>query len=250
MNTTALIWRKYWIENRRIFLAIIGILLGTSAIIGLWTGYFLRGGTPKSCGFYFILAGFVASVIASGMFPILKNKERRISFLMTPATMAQKFWPRFLVCFPGLVILMIAGFYTFDLFRVLGGGIFHKIWLPFTDPFNVFFTVQWNDRENVVAILFLIGICLNNLAYFFMGGILWPRYSFLISMGVMFVFQMLLSTILGIVLANATLRIDYEIANIIGYALTALSYLVTALFFWLGYRQLKRTTLTSDVFKK
>ena len=69
-------------------------------------------------------------------------------------------------------------------------------------------------------------------------------------MGVMFVFQMLLSTILGIVLANATLRIDYEIANIIGYALTALSYLVTALFFWLGYRQLKRTTLTSDVFKK
>jgi len=182
--------RKMFIENRKTLLMLCGGYLGALAVVGLWSGFNGVYSSSVTVSVYYMLAGLVCAVTASLMFHDFTTKEGRINALMTPASRTAKFWLRLLAVVPGVLILVLAGYYVLAGCMNLAFGVIHDIWLPI-----------YNDLSFVEPFCFetfmlLLTSYIFSEGMFIFGAIAWPRKSFLKTLLVQAGLGLLLSTIL------------------------------------------------------
>lgn len=220
------------------------ILVGISAYIGFWlvigliVGLFVGGGGDGEIGIYNIVALLTCNAMAAGIFGDMKTKEGRINVLMQPASAAEKFWARILLGFIGPVIIVIIGFFILESARIIGTAIATKEWVEMIYPNHMSFCNSAYD------ILIFISGFLALQSYYFFGGILWPKVSFLKSLAVLTLIQIVLISVLIFILKHCTHLCYVDLSNAaIFWCMISFNILVLLLFGYLSYRRLKRATV-------
>lgn len=133
---------------------------------------------------YFTLMIYVIGVIFTSMaFGDMKEKSSRIVQLMLPARCDEKYLARFIIYVPIFIVLYIVSCCFAHFVFVSIGSIFFKIdWLLY-DLFIP--AIHLNDFSIVMALF--IGV----QSFYWLGAILWPRYSLLKTYVAMMVLSML-----------------------------------------------------------
>lgn len=239
--------QKYFIENRKKLALICAGYISFCVIIGCWAGFFASGGGQGEVMSYIVLVSLFMAIMASLMFNDLKTKEGRINALMTPATAAQKFWPRLLAVFPGALLLCIAGFYAIEGSRILITGLSYHHWTSCYNPWSFF---NFNEGNELWGIAFLVCGSLFSLSCYIYGAILWPRYSFLKTMAALFVVQSLFSIVVAFILRNITWHANIESFEIYAKILVFVLLGAAIALVWLTYRRFKHCTLTQSLLSK
>lgn len=182
-----MVTRKYLVEQKKTLLYMIGGFLGFFMILGLWFGWLGSSPTDGFFALYSLMAGLVCAFVASKMMFDMTRKEGRTSLLMLPATAADKYVPRLIAVFPGMILLAVAGYIVFSYSMILAMGLSYDIWLPIYNPF-----ADMNDAFFTATAVLTTGFVLNE-AIFIFGAVAWPRKSFLKTIGIIIILQLLFS---------------------------------------------------------
>lgn len=125
--------RKEMVESWKANMLRVVLMYGIMAIAFVWNGYFqynyperlLHRGATTDPAWTFVLIIFLWAVIIMGLLSAsfimerMKSKTNRIAMLMTPATMFEKFFSRWLVFTFGFLIVFLIAFKLADWTRVL-----------------------------------------------------------------------------------------------------------------------------------
>lgn len=125
--------RKEVVESWRTNLLRFAMIYGIMAVAFVWIGYFKYKDWPYIKTYYensdpvweFALLIFVSAILIMGMLSAsfvmerMKSKTNRIAVLMTPATMFEKFFSRWLIFTLGFLIIFIVAFKMADWTRTV-----------------------------------------------------------------------------------------------------------------------------------
>lgn len=180
--------KKDFIQNKKSILVGVASLLGAFALFGALNGYIGSGGPYSNWAIF--MSWFMASLFitagASLMFSDMKDKEGRISEVMTPATAMEKYLVRWIAGIPILFALTIGAIYLSDLTRIfvhwVSNGEFadNETYMSVFNPWNLVL-VEPTGMRHALIFLMVSGLMFAQAWYFF-GAILWPKLSFLKSM--------------------------------------------------------------------
>ena len=188
--------RKEMVESWKANLLRFVMMYGIMAIAFVWNGYFqynypeglINRGVTQDPIWNFELGAFVWALVIMGLLSAsfimerMKSKTNRIAMLMTPATMFEKFFSRWLVFTFGFLIVFLIAFKLADWTRVTVymisypelKGIIASTPLSHLVGKEQFWTV-FDDCN-----YFMLGVS----AYFFaqslfvLGSSIWPKNSF------------------------------------------------------------------------
>ncbi|MBD5206470.1 MAG: hypothetical protein HDS84_08895 [Bacteroidales bacterium] len=228
--------RKYLVEHQKTILIFSCVYIGFCIISGIWTA--LLGATPGSAseGVYSFFAGLLCAVAASLTFNELSTKEGRISFLMTPGTTLDKYLPRVLTTVVGTTLLAIVGVYVLRGSQILTSGLAYQIWLPWDTG-----AITVNEEGLAEGIGILVSLYLFNEALFVLGSAIWPKKSFLKTMCVFIILQMVISLIGFIAAKNITIGYSISPSEVLYIARTVIAFIFIVdafLFFW-AYKRIE-----------
>lgn len=113
-----LLVKKEITDNRKAILLGIGALWICCILIGTLLGFNGRGGGESEIFLFALLFMAFGCIAASVTFSNMKCKESRISTLMLPASIFQKFLVRWIAVVPVLFIPMFIGYYIGDITRI------------------------------------------------------------------------------------------------------------------------------------
>lgn len=227
--------------------------------------------------FMFIIA-LLSFVYASSIMENMMTKEKRISFLMLPATMVEKFVARFLYVTVGLLLAIfvtvslaeVTRFILLPLFNL--PDAFHQSALPkIISQFSNLVYVRGNDHlighEDVgnfsLALLsvmaWIYGLWLHSL--YILGGNIWYKKPFFKTLGSIIVVSIVLAVILtrSVILIGSDTMKDFGIwltENLswmsVNFALScgiAFFLAFTLLNWWLSYRLFTRSQVIKPKFR-
>lgn len=230
--------KKLLVEQKKTLAYFIAGYLGICLVIGLWFSLMARSAAGEAAlVLYILFAGLVCAIVASKMFSDLTSKEGRISLLMTPASPAEKYFPRLILVLPGMLLLVALGYVVLDYATILACGLAYGKWYPFFNPF-----AGATDSSDWFGIYMLFSMFLFNEAIFIFGAVAWPRKSFLKSVGVFVVIQILFSSMLPIVVKSG-FSFTVEADEALGWTLTSLVTLLSAAIVGCSYFKFKKTTV-------
>ncbi len=242
-NNLMLVIKKETVENRRKSLLALGGWTALCFLAGGWIGYFGGNGGESLFVIYLILWGVMTGVVASLSFSDMKTREGRISLLMTPATAADKTIVRGAGVLIVSVILCFCGYFGLETGRWLVDGIANSDWstyfLPTLDPLG-----------NGWATALVIGSWLMSVGCYFLGSVLWPKYSFLKSLLAIWVVQMALGLAGAFVVKVVVPHLagSFFDSDCLVYAIVICTYIVAAGLFVLAWLRLKRSTIVNRLF--
>lgn len=233
--------RKNIIEHKKTLTYVIGGYLGLTFVLGLWSGWI--GGTPGEIlsSFYVVLALLACSVAASKMMFDLTSKQGRISLLMTPASAADKFLVRLIGVLPGMLLLVIAGYFTSAYGCILGHGFTYDIW-----PEMYITSLPSGNNTELAAFGMAMSFILLSESMFIFGAVAWPRLSFLKTLGIMIVLQIAVSMIaVTVSLSNILENIQIEIydENLFLWSVASVTTVIAVALSYFSYHKFKRTTV-------
>lgn len=222
--------RKEMVENWKANMLRVVLMYGIMAIAFVWNGYFqynnpkwlLTRGVTADPAWTFVLIIFLWAIIIMGLLSAsfimerMKSKTNRIAMLMTPATMFEKFFSRWLVFTFGFLIVFLIAFKLADWTRVL---VYMVSYPELKDiiaatPLS---HLLGNSNEYWTAFQTCEGFILGVSVYFFaqsifiLGSAIWPKNAFVKTFSAI--------VVIGIVyvLVGATLtKIVYETRGIHG----------------------------------
>lgn len=238
----SLVAKKILIEQRRTLLIMLGSYLGACMIIGLWFGYLGMSPRAESIVFYVLVSGLACALVASKMFFDLTSKEGRIALLMTPAKASDIFLTRLAGVLPGMLLLVAAGYIVYGYADILAYGLEYDQWMQLPNPFK-------GDAENPHVLSTLCGLFalfLFNESIFIFGAVVWPRRSFLKSLGVFAAIQILFFVVcfgLSKVIAIWHIRIEIVDSLALGWIINGCVAGVAILIIWWAYRRFKCATV-------
>lgn len=179
-------FKKAWVDNKKTILMRMAMMSGVWFLIGLICGITIGSSTEFIIIMYFTLSLMAGCIYVSTSFNEMKYKGGRISMLMNPASVTDKYLPRICNAVIGTFLIMILSYIMLELGRMLG-------WL-FVQHGTPSFMLPWqvlSVGENL-NILLTLGWILMGIGLFFYGAILWPRKSFIKTAGVLILVQTLL----------------------------------------------------------
>lgn len=248
MNHFSLLAQKYFVENGKMLgLGTVAILCFWT-IIGGWLGWFGYGGGAGALLFYSFIMMLVYTVVVSLMFRDMNGKQKRIATLMTPASIAEKFWIRFIVTVPLFCILIMLGYCMMEwsrmLFYMIGSNGTSHFFLPSL-------IMRQMSMEHQEYLLFtLIGSSVAfSLAVYMIGAICWPKYSFLKTMALEYGVQFVLTILWTIFVATAGVDFFMDIDITEGIVIASLwvlaivFILLSVVGVWFSYYKFKTKTL-------
>lgn len=244
INPTAsnfgLIVKKLFIEHRKTLTILTAGYLGACILFGLWSGYL--GAAPGEGSFvvYILISGFAMAIAASRMFADMATKEGRISLLMTPGSSAGKYWPRFVAVLPGMLLLVVLGYFAYGYSDILAMGLMLDIWLPLPDPFSGL------EGKFASTVGILVSMFLFNESIFMFGAVAWPKKSFLKSLAVFVVIQIGLTMIATAVIKGmigSGVSIEIVDGEALAWIVSGIITAVAAAIMYLGFLKFKNSTL-------
>ncbi|WP_418698077.1 hypothetical protein [Bacteroides sp.] len=189
LNRFASVCRKEMVENWKTYVLRSVMVYGILAIAFVWRGYFEYRYMGTSApdidpvwGFEstMFLCGLVAWGCISASFAMerMKSKTSRIVVLMTPATMFEKFFSRWLIATCGFLVVYFVAFKMADWTRVAVYALSYPDLDMITSfPLWQFCTNGGHFYEVSVgneALMFVSGYLVIQ-SFFFLGGVVWPK---------------------------------------------------------------------------
>ncbi|MCM1369099.1 MAG: hypothetical protein NC204_01875 [Candidatus Amulumruptor caecigallinarius] len=228
----SLVTKKYLTENRRMLLITAGSYLGFSFLIGSWMAIM---GIPPSEGmnaFYMFLSGLACAIVASMMFSDLGSKEKRISVLMTPAKASDIFLVRLAAVLPCMILLVYAGLLLFNYSCILFIGMQSGYYPDFPHLYNFRY-------EDALMLCMGIAMFLFNESLFIFGAVAWPKKSFIKTLGIFALLQLVFSFI---IVGAVKLRLSIELTidpQILGWIAVGVITVIATGIIYLAYRKYK-----------
>lgn len=260
MNTNifTLLVRKELVDNRK------PLMLG---LIGAWATYVLTGGflgyaqvqVSVELFIFCFFSTMIMAVGASLAFNNMKTKEGRINALMLPAPISHKFAVRWLAAVPLLLLVVILGCLFGDWVRL---AVYKLLVVPVEEPvWNSSYTtpnisaisyIILNFNEEPQAIWMIINIVLTSAlcsqAAYFLGGIVWPRLSFIKTWALLQVLALVAATVMvSISFRLREFAVDLEYVPCV-VLLNCVGLIVCVGLYWLAYERFKRSQVIYKLF--
>lgn len=246
-NTFLLNVKHDFIENRKTILLSVGSLWGACILFGGLMGYYGRGGGAAEAFFFTFMLVTAGYVCASMMFSNMKRKESRIAALMLPASMEEKFITRWIAFVPLLFGVLIAAFYLGDLSRVLVNYLSNNpVNGRYSHVINLFSVMTANNFMPRTWIYTIISFYFFYQSLFIFGAILWPKLSFIKTLGALWVLQTLIG-IIGISIDNHLNFSPYDADEVLIWTGIGLNILTIAMYA-LTYYRFKRSQVIYNLF--
>ena len=118
-------------------------------------------------------------------FERMNSKQKRISFLMTPATVLEKYLARLLIVIPGTLIIFFLGCFISDLVRVLLFSMSYQYGIVQFIDASAFREISFNSKSfwtGPFPIIATFSLFISSV--FTLGSSIWPKASFLKTAGV------------------------------------------------------------------
>lgn len=242
MKNFANLVRKTFIFNRKAVLLTIGAVLLGCILLGTSMGLMGSGGGTAEVVFFGLFFLLIAIVVASMAFGDFKAKGSKVNTLMTPATTFEKFAVRWIAVVPLLALLMIAGFYLGDISRIVANRFSASyIAAPaYGRVVNVVAVIaQYANGYTALTICGLLVYYLFWQSLYLLGGILWPKLSFIKTFAVLRVAGLLLLPVVNN-LDNHLSVVD--LPSVLPWVEACMAA-VTVGIYWLTYHLMKRSTV-------
>lgn len=183
--------RKEMVENWRTYMLRSVMVYGVMAIAFVWYGYFQYGYMDMSAAreedpiwkfeLIVFLWGLViwGAISASFAMERMKTKTSRTVVLMTPATMFEKFFSRWLVATCGFLVVFLIAFKMADWTRLL----VYTLIFPGSDVISSFPLLQFCSNSGIfneakadyhMVWLFISGYLVVQ-SFFLLGSAIWPK---------------------------------------------------------------------------
>lgn len=182
-NSCVMVARKLLIEQRKTILYAIAAFLGFNLIMGIWSGWLGIVPGRGVDGLYSFVTPIACMVVASKMMFEMTTKQGRISLFMTPASAATKFFTRLICIIVGMTLLIVAGYFVLNLSDIFMHRTVYAEWPKFDNPFS---RLSHND---VMLLCLALSTFILILSAFIFGAVVWPKKSFLKTVGVLFIIQ-------------------------------------------------------------
>ncbi len=203
----------------RKYFAYAGGAFGILLIIELWQiligkiysfDYYSTEDPMWTTEFWMFLLAFFGFITLAGsmIFADMGDKSMRLSALMVPASQFEKFIARLIVVLPITMVVCFVGFEVVDLIRYVVG----KIYYPEAQCIHPIGLAKDFFMADAVKVYF--GVLLAIQSIFVLGGIVWPKTSWLKTLGAIFVLGAIYSLIsfwLGeFILTNTNMHYSIE----------------------------------------
>jgi uncharacterized membrane protein len=238
--------KTYVTENGKTLALYTAVLIGISILVGAFIGNNLTtdtriSGDPRvgeiMMGAYIYAAfSFCLAISASFMFSSMQSRSSRISTLMLPASMAEKYLVRYTVYF----ILYIASFIIATLF----GEAARLLASPSDTPcifseIGTLFSYLSQAKVTTFLVLYLIGAVLSNHSFYTLGSSLWPRHSFFKT----FIASIALGMVMVIIIPSEQLILFSEAFKDRNWSILALIYIWAAVCYLLSWLRFRSTQI-------
>lgn len=222
-------------------------LIGCVAMASL-SGFFAGtlGLNATGIMLYIPCCALALCIVASMMFGPLKRKTDTISMLMTPSSMKAKFMVRWLAVVPALILILFLGGFIFELLRMTAQALYHDH-TQFIVPFFGMIKEYFSEGDTPI-IWSLIFMALTSIGFsqslYMIGGVIWPRLSFLKTMlalwGIQVVLQIISFPLMQPVILPFLQNFIRSVApdSILYWinAMTVVMLALTVLCWWISYR--------------
>ena len=260
--------RKDMVENWRKNVLRLVVMYGALAVIFIWMGYFEYHWDARNATFYLerlqmadsqyrdpvwaaqfgvgcFLIFVMGALSASFVMEFMKDKRRRISALMLPATTFEKYFSRWLIYTLGFLLAYAVAFVLADLTRVF---IYSLAYPDFTQVIQTF-PYGWLSDEKMFSTgrltLFSFSFYFAVQSVYVLGGALWPKNAFIkTSAALIVVISIFVAVLVSLVksLTFGSYGPDMEEETVM--TLFTCLLFVFAVFFWvLAYYRLKEAEI-------
>lgn len=264
MNTSGVTMKNFMLEvrrsllvNRKTLLIVLSAIFGTYILAGVLMGMYHYGGGKGEIIMYSFLMLLFGTVGASMIFSDLKTKEQRIDNLMVPASVFSKFLVRWIFAVPVLFLLFVAAYYIGDWIRILSFIVSHSDYSEFPnflhtpDPWK-FWSLENRTMDQFGPIVFCmaLGSYFMNQSFYFLGAVMWPKFSFGKTLVSLTVLQTLFGIILSSFLKNyaPVLMYDSDDAAVFLWSVFSGMVILTLACYILAYYRYRRTQVVYHIF--
>lgn len=256
--------RKGMVENWKTYILRSVMVYGMMAIVFIWDGYFdYEGMDASSQGidplwafeariflFAFIIWGCISASFAMEQ---MKTKTSRTVVLMTPATMFEKFFSRWLIAICGFLVVFLIAFKMADWTRV----VVYMLKYPDSNVISSF--PLWQFWTNTGAfyeeaggggpeMLLYISVFLLVQSFFMLGSTVWPKNAFIktfsAGISIVVVYSLFATAIGKIFLPDNFIMTNIGISGEMKQTMVVAANLFFALFNWvLAYFRFKESEI-------
>lgn len=248
-SSLLLVGRHDYAVNRKSIFLTLAVIYGFCLMMGGFMGYEYKGGGDGEAAVLMFILSVMGWSVSSFAFSDMKTKEGRISYLMLPAEIWQKFFVRWFAMVVGLLLLLIGGFYLTEFSRVLMNIVVYGYTGPdnpyyhIINPFSFFFSDRLQSADNFTVAVG-IGYFLNQ-ALFFWGAILWPKLSFVKTLAALWGIQAFLVIVFIIIFSNFNLRFTIDKFSI---WVIIVQVIMTLGVYFLSYLRFRRSQVVYRLF--
>lgn len=186
--------RKDMVENWKANVLRMVLMYGMTAIIFIWNGYIEYTdrnweGVTEDPAWAFDIVTFIGSIVlmgclsASFIMERMKTKTGRTAMLMTPATMFEKFFSRWLVFTFGFLIMFLISFKLADWTRVLYfTAMYPEVSRIAPVPLSAYLVgpaEHWTAFDNCDKFMFGVSFYFLLQSCFVLGSSIWAKNAFL-----------------------------------------------------------------------
>lgn len=243
--------KKEVIENRKDLILTIISVVCFFIFIGALLGINERGGGFTEIFLFLFTAGILSYATSSKMFSDMKTKESRISTLMLPASVFEKFIVRWIAAVPLMFLLLFASFYVMDLSRVVAYILYTEDGMRqehFTRIINLF-TFIGNNKIQDGALIggFILASYFFSQSIFLFGAILWPKLSFIKTVAALWVIQIVLGLLLYFLDHTITIRVQLSERELFT-SLICIETVLTLGLYYLTYHRFRNSQVAYKLF--
>lgn len=259
--------RKEMVESWRANLLRVVMMYGILAIAFVWNGYFqylypeslLRRKELVDPIWAFELIGFGWAVVIMGLLSAsfimerMKTKTNRISALMIPATMFEKFFSRWLIFTFGFLIAFLIAFKLADWTRVLVYTVSYpelKEIIASVPLSQIVGPGNWTIFSDNETFLLGISIYLFAQSLFVLGSSIWPKNAFVKTLSAIIVIAIVyvsVGALLVKILMEAQGRsggVNASISDETMVLISTIAFFALALFNWIvAYSRFKESEI-------
>lgn len=243
VRNVTLALKRHFAVNRRLFVfgaaAVFVIYAVTGAAIGL---FFKKVATPQDmtfipmvemstwCSFVYFATGALLSVAASMAFQCCATRNRRISWLTLPVSKAQGLTAIVLLYLVAPLLLAVAATFAGELCRWAVNAKGYAFMFALSDTARVLID-QLDAPVGLIALEWLITLFCAQAVYF-LGSVLFRRWSFIFTLGLSFVCMFVWWIACMAIVSSYQ---DRYVANCIAYGLVAIAAYVLAIWRYRRY---------------
>ena len=245
--------RKEFIDNRKaLLLGIVGIL-GFCITIGTILGFNYTGGTWGETSFYGFIALIIGCAVGSLTFSNLIHKETRISMLLVPDTMFDKFIIRWFAVVPLLFILLAIGLYFTEFSRIIVFKIVHSDevvaasgdFCKVLNPFELIGMIH--DPSGASLAANFLTFYLFSQSLYILGSVLWPKLSFIKTFAAIWVLETIASIILMTIDINIPKGVIFD-GTTFFWCVAAVTFAITVVVYVLAYLRFRNYQVVNKTF--